>query len=120
MSDAPANPTPRGRLDPVLLVLAGEDVIRDHQRLNTGCQQSRHQRLDNRAPFVVCRAVIDAASKDYVIAQGGKGASVKNSHGVAIYFPFQEVSPLYPGLDFCKKTGWDKFLKWFIATVRGR
>jgi hypothetical protein len=67
-----------------------------------------------------CRAVIDAASKDYVIAQGGKGASVKNSHGVAIYFPFQEVSPLYPGLDFCKKTGWDKFLKWFIATVRGR
>jgi hypothetical protein len=64
--------------------------------------------------------VIAVAQNDYVIATGFKGAAVKNSHGVAIYFPLQEISPLYAGLDFSKKTGWDKFLKTFLGQIRGR
>jgi hypothetical protein len=67
-----------------------------------------------------CQGVIKAVKSDYVIAQGYKGAAVKHSNGLAIYFPTQSVSPLYPGLDFSKKTGWDGFLAAFIKAVRSR
>lgn len=67
-----------------------------------------------------CRSVIESVQKNYVMVTGFKGGAVKNSHGVSIYFPTQEVSPLYAGLDFSKKTGWDKFLKKFLSTIRGR
>ncbi len=56
----------------------------------------------------------------YVLAQGYKGAEMKNSNGVAIYFPLQAVSPLYPGLDFSKKTGWDAFLNAYLTAIRRR
>jgi hypothetical protein len=36
---------------------------------------------------------------------------------VAIYFPTLTVSPLYEGLDFSKKTGWDKFLKAYLTAI---
>ncbi|MDH4272805.1 MAG: clostripain-related cysteine peptidase [Candidatus Aminicenantes bacterium] len=67
-----------------------------------------------------CRKVIKAAESSYVVAQGFKGAGMKNSHGVAVYFPTQRVSPLYAGLDFSKKTGWDAFLKAYLAAIRSR
>lgn len=67
-----------------------------------------------------CRNVIQAVQNSYVETQGYKGDSMKNSHGVAIYFPTQAVSPLYAGLDFSKKTGWDAFLKAYLAAVRSR
>lgn len=67
-----------------------------------------------------CRNVIKAAISSYVVAQGHKGADMKNSHGVAIYFPTQAVSPLYAGLDFSKKTGWDVFLKAYLSAIRRR
>jgi hypothetical protein len=67
-----------------------------------------------------CRDVIGAAQSGYVLAQGYKGRDLKDSHGVAIYFPLQAVSPLYAGLDFSKKTGWDAFLKDYLTAVRSR
>lgn len=67
-----------------------------------------------------CKTVISSVQNDYVITYGFKGATLKNSHGVSIYFPTQAVSPLYAGLDFNKKTGWDKFLKTFLVSIRSR
>ncbi len=67
-----------------------------------------------------CQDVIQAVEKQYVIAQGYRGSSLKDSHGLAIYFPTRSVSPLYAGLDFSKKTGWDRFLKAYLAAVRSR
>ena len=56
----------------------------------------------------------------YVVAAGSKGAGLRGSHGVAIYFPTTAVSPLYPRLDWAKATGWDRFLEAYLAAVRGR
>lgn len=67
-----------------------------------------------------CQDVIQAVQSAYVVAQGYKGPGLGNSHGVAIYFPLQTVSPLYAGLDFSKKTGWDAFLKAYLAAIRNR
>jgi hypothetical protein len=67
-----------------------------------------------------CDDVIKTAKTAYVVASGFKGKSMENSHGVAIYFPKGNVSPLYPGLDFSRKTGWDAFLKSYLAAVRSR
>jgi len=67
-----------------------------------------------------CQNVIQAVQSGYVMAQGYKGADMKNSNGVAIYFPTKAVSPLYAGLDFSKKTGWDAFLKAYLAAIRSR
>jgi hypothetical protein len=67
-----------------------------------------------------CQQVIQAVQAGYVIKQGFKGENVKNSHGVAIYFPTQTVSPLYAGLDFSKKTGWNALLKAYLTAIRSR
>jgi len=67
-----------------------------------------------------CQDVIQATRSGYVVAQGYKGSDLKNSHGVAIYFPTVTVSPLYAGLDFSQKTGWDAFLKAYLTAVRSR
>jgi hypothetical protein len=67
-----------------------------------------------------CNDVIQAVRSHYVIAKGFKGATMKNSNGLAIYFPTSAVSPLYPGLDFSKKTQWHAFLKAYIGASRGR
>jgi hypothetical protein len=67
-----------------------------------------------------CQQVIQAVNTSYVIKQKYKGNDVMNSHGVAIYFPTQTVSPLYAGLDFSKKTGWDAFLTAFLSAIRSR
>jgi hypothetical protein len=66
------------------------------------------------------KQVVEAAQSEYVLKEGYKGDDLKYSHGVAIYFPTLTVSPLYAGLDFSKKTGWDGFLKAFLQAVRGR
>jgi hypothetical protein len=67
-----------------------------------------------------CNDVINAAQHGYVVAQRSKGTRLKDSHGVAIYFPTGAVSPLYAGLDFSRKTGWDAFLKAYLTAVRSR
>ena len=72
------------------------------------------------AVATACQNVVKEVKSGYVIVQGYKGADMKNSNGVAIYFPLKSVSPLYAGLDFSKKTGWDKFLKAFLSAIRSR
>lgn len=67
-----------------------------------------------------CQNVIKVVQTAYVVKQGYKGGAMKNSNGVAIYFPLQSVSPLYPGLEFSKKTGWDAFLKAYLNAIRSR
>ncbi|MBI5091567.1 MAG: peptidase C11 [Candidatus Hydrogenedentes bacterium] len=67
-----------------------------------------------------CKGVITAVQTAYVTKQGYKGEDMKNSHGLAIYFPIGDVSPLYQGLDFSKATGWDAFLKAYLRTVKSR
>ena len=67
-----------------------------------------------------CQNVIKAVKSGYVLAQGYKGADMRNSNGVALYFPLKSVSPLYAGLDFSKKTGWDAFLKAYLSAIRSR
>jgi hypothetical protein len=66
-----------------------------------------------------CRNVKAAVQTSYVFKQGYKGKNVRNSNGLAIYFPTKIVSPLYAGLDF-RITGWDSFLKAFVEAVRSR
>jgi hypothetical protein len=67
-----------------------------------------------------CREVIRAAEAGYVIRNGCKGYNLRNSHGAAIYFPNEFVSPLYAQLDFARKTKWGVFLQEYLAAVRGR
>lgn len=52
-----------------------------------------------------------------IIASGAKGAAVRNSYGVSIYFPTKAVSPLYAKLDFAKSARWDEFLAAYQAQV---
>jgi hypothetical protein len=67
-----------------------------------------------------CQDVIQAVQSSYVVANGSRGESVKDSHGAAIYFPTAAVSPLYARLDFSQKTGWDRFLKAYLKAIRSR
>jgi hypothetical protein len=69
-----------------------------------------------------CRKVIHAAGgKDGMVVKSGcKGDSVKDSRGIAIYFPATRVSPLYAELDFARKTGWGRFLNRYLAASRRR
>ena len=59
-------------------------------------------------------------SSGLVFAAGYNANSMKNSNGLAIYFPTRMVSPLYTRLDFAKKTGWGTFLKSYIAATRSQ
>ena len=69
-----------------------------------------------------CQGVIQAV-KSYVMKQGFKGSSLKNSHGVAIYFPVSNpsppyVSPLYAeNLDFANETKWGDFLQAYNQAI---
>jgi hypothetical protein len=66
-----------------------------------------------------CQGVIDSImKKGMVVKSGYKGAGVKNSHGVSIYFPTKKISPLYAKLDFVKHTGWGAFLKSYLGRIR--
>jgi hypothetical protein len=67
-----------------------------------------------------CQNVIKAVQTGYIMKQGYKGEAMKNSKGVAIYFPLRSVSPLYAGLEFSKKTGWDTFLKAYLNAIQNR
>jgi hypothetical protein len=66
--------------------------------------QARIPALRAAADEVIARA------RGAVIANASKGAAVRDSNGVSIYFPAKSVSPLYAKLDFAKRTRWDEFL----------
>jgi hypothetical protein len=67
-----------------------------------------------------CQQVIAEIRNGYVIKQGFKNKSMQHSGGVAIYFPLVTVSPLYPKLEFSRKTGWDSFLTSYLEALRSR
>ena len=48
-----------------------------------------------------------------VIAEGHHGANVENSHGISIYLPARNLSPLYHRLEFAQQHAWGEFLKAF-------
>lgn len=59
-----------------------------------------------------CNAVKKAIQTDgFVIKSGCKGKKVEHSKGLSIYFPQGNISTLYAGLDFTKKTAWKTFLR---------
>ncbi len=60
-----------------------------------------------------CRAVMQIVEHDYVIRSCQRGTAVEHSHGIALYLPHDQISPLYSNLDFSKGTGpqWEDFLK---------
>jgi hypothetical protein len=67
-----------------------------------------------------CDLVIEAVKgkKGIVFAAGYNGSSMKQSHGLAIYFPTRTISSLYARLDFAKQTGWGTFLKTYILATQ--
>lgn len=67
-----------------------------------------------------CDLVIEAVKgkKGIVFAAAYNGSSMKQSHGLAIYFPTRTISSLYSRLDFAKKTGWGTFLKTYILATQ--
>jgi Clostripain family len=68
-----------------------------------------------------CTAVIGSVIENGMVVKSGcKGAGVKHSHGISIYFPAKKISPLYARLDFVKESKWDAFLKAFIGKTRRR
>jgi hypothetical protein len=67
-----------------------------------------------------CQNVITEVQGSYVMKQGYKNKSMQHSNGVAIYFPLVSVSPLYPKLEFSRKTGWDSFLDAYLEAIRSR
>ena len=69
-----------------------------------------------------CQKVTDAVigKNGLIVKSGSKGASVKDSHGLAIYFPTMNVSPLYAKLDLTKKTGWGTFLAKYLTAAKSR
>jgi hypothetical protein len=63
--------------------------------------------------------VIDVLmKKGMVVKSGYKGAGMKHSHGLSIYFPTKKVSPLYGRLDFAKQTKWAAFLKAYLGKMK--
>ena len=48
-----------------------------------------------------------------VIAEGHHGPNVTNSHGMSIYLPARNLSPLYHRLEFAQHHAWDEFLTAF-------
>lgn len=75
----------------------------------------------NKEIKAACAAVIDSlTNKGMVVKSGHKGDTVKNSHGVSIYFPTKKISPLYRKLDFVKKTKWGEFLKGYVGMMGKR
>jgi hypothetical protein len=48
-----------------------------------------------------------------VVAKGHHGPNVTNSHGMSIYLPARNLSPLYQRLEFAQQHAWDEFLTAF-------
>jgi hypothetical protein len=68
------------------------------------------------AIHAACDAV-DSAAVKLVLASGFKGAGVKNSNGVSIYFPEGSISPLYAKLDFARNNKWNEMLRAYFDAV---
>jgi hypothetical protein len=68
-----------------------------------------------------CKKVMDVVKDpDFVLSETRIGDDVKYCHGVGIYFPKREVSPLYKRLDFVKPdvTRWGAFIKKYVEVAQ--
>ncbi|NTU96784.1 MAG: peptidase C11 [Chlorobiaceae bacterium] len=74
----------------------------------------------NASVKTACQNVATQVQNSYVMKQGYKNKSMQHSGGVAIYFPLVSVSPLYPKLEFSRKTGWDSFLVAYLEALKSR
>jgi hypothetical protein len=98
-----------------------EYAVNDNMDLINFCQLLKNSGA-SAAISNACDGVISALkdSTGLVFSSGYIGSSMKQSNGVAIYFPTRVLSPLYAGLDFTKKTKWGAFLKAYIAVTRSQ
>ena len=64
-----------------------------------------------------CDAVERQGVPSFVLAAGFKGAGQANSNGVSIYFPQDDISPLYAKLDFARNNKWNEFLRKYLDAL---
>lgn len=88
------------------------DVV-DYVDLADLCQQIKQQ-ITNQPIQEACEGVLRAVQAT-VLSSAFNTKLMKGSHGISIYYPQRELSPLYNRLDFAKKSKWDEFLKAILA-----
>jgi hypothetical protein len=106
--------------DARLALLQARQAVRDYDTrdyidLVHFCQLLRRH-SGSAAIRSACEAV-EAASAELVLASGFKGAGVRNSNGVSLYFPEESISPLYAKLDFARNNKWNEMLKKYFEAV---
>jgi hypothetical protein len=69
------------------------------------------RKLAKKNPIRIACDEVEKRASSFVLRAGYKGAAMKNSHGVSIYFPQDDISGLYANLDFAKKSRWPAFLR---------
>ena len=97
---------------------------RDHRARAPGCRSTRRRTTSTATSSTcarcwrqrepadgerACRRVSDAVDAPSS-PRASKAASVAHSHGLSIYFPKRQISPLYGTLDFTKISAWDEFV----------
>ncbi len=96
--------------------------VRDNVDLTDFCQLLAAKAEAGAQIAQACRRVAEAVGCTNGLVRNSrfKGAGVKNSHGLAIYFPTMAVSSLYARLDFARVTGWGKFLEKYVSATQAR
>jgi hypothetical protein len=89
------------------------DLYRFAQLLETKCTQ---ESIKNAATDLL--AVLKPGGDRAIIHQLHLGSSVKNAHGMSIYFPNYDLNPKYNDLDFCRDCRWGEFLKLYLGSSR--
>ncbi len=86
------------------------------------CHQFGGQLGASAAVARACQQVTDVVGCTNGLVRNAKwkGAGMKDSHGLAIYFPKAKVSDLYARLDFAKVTKWGEFLRKYVSVTRAR
>jgi len=85
----------------------------DYVDLVDYCQQLKAGRAP--AALKAAAAAVIAAVTSLVVKNGSKGAALRRSNGVSIYFPTNGVSPIYATLDFARNSQWAEFLTAYRA-----
>ncbi|HMF57633.1 MAG TPA: clostripain-related cysteine peptidase [Pyrinomonadaceae bacterium] len=92
--------------------------VEDNIDLYDFCELLR-QSVSDAEITAACKGVMDViGAQGFVLNSGFKGTNVKNSHGLAIYFPTKQIINLYDtNLEFTKKTQWSAFLKAYLSST---
>ncbi|MFN8442505.1 MAG: clostripain-related cysteine peptidase [Caldilineaceae bacterium] len=87
--------------------------VADYVDLADLCQRIKQQ-IANQPVQAACEGVLRAVQTT-VLTSAFNAKQMRGSHGISIYYPQRELSPLYNRLDFAKKSKWDEFLKAILA-----